>query len=114
MARSDPSRVLAAQLTGVAAGYAHVRRLTADEALAELATELTNAKVKPGSGAARETLTAAAAHYVIDGEPALQECWYADALALLVRAGADEDAARRSIVAPGSKPIPGQGYRSPG
>jgi hypothetical protein len=94
MARSEPRRVLAAQLSGVAAGFAHVKRLTADEALTEITAELTSAKVKPGSGQAVLVLTMAASLYAVDGEPALEEWWYADALALLVQAGADEGAAR--------------------
>jgi hypothetical protein len=108
MARSDPRRVLAAQLSGVAAGYAHVKRLTADEALAEIAAELAAAKVKPGSPAAVLVLTMAASLYAVDGEPAAAEWWYADALALLVRAGADEGAARRARAEPKTRRMPGQ------
>jgi hypothetical protein len=108
MARSDPRRVLVAQISGVAAGYADVKRLTADEALAEIRAELTGAKVKPGSPQAIVVLTMAAALYAVDGEPALEELWYADALALLVQAGADEDAARRARAASGSLRLPGQ------
>jgi hypothetical protein len=75
MARSDPRRVLAAQLSGVAAGYAHVSRLTADEALAEINAELAKAKVKPESPEAVLGLTTVAGLYVVDGEPAIDEYW---------------------------------------
>jgi hypothetical protein len=107
MARSDPRRVLAAQLSGAAAAFAHQKRLTADEALAEIEAELRNAKVKPGSPEAVLALTMAAGLYVVDGEPAIDQYWYRDALALLVRAGADDRAARRARAARGSQRMPG-------
>jgi hypothetical protein len=78
-------------------------------ALAELAAELGNARVKPGSAAAANALTAAASMYVIDGEPAQEEWRYCEALALLARARADEDAARRARAAPGGLRMLGQG-----
>jgi len=86
--RADPTGVTVAQLTGVAAGYAQVKRCTRDDALAEVEQVLRNAGIKPGSDRARELLTRAATLYVLPSGPG-DEFWYGDALALLADAGAD-------------------------
>jgi hypothetical protein len=98
MARSDPRRVLAAQLGGIAAGYAEMRRISAAEALEEIAARLTGAGVKPGTEAARVALTMAAALYAVE-RPAVDEWWFPVALDVLVQAGADESAARAGRLA---------------
>jgi hypothetical protein len=87
--RADPFKVLAAQLSGAAAGYAHVKRCTREEALAEIAETLAGANVRPGSDRAVAALTEAAASYV--GEPlrAGDSRWHREAAALLGEAGAD-------------------------
>jgi hypothetical protein len=68
--------------------------------LAEITRELGNVKAKPGSPAAVMALTMAAATHAGDREPNLDQYWYADAVALLVRAAANEDAARSARAAP--------------
>jgi hypothetical protein len=108
MARSDRRLVLAAQLIGVAGAFAQVHRLNEYEALAEINAELARFKVRPGSRTAVEALTRAAAHYVVLGEPEAHEYWYADAVWLLVMAGANESAARAMQAAPKTQGMPGQ------
>jgi len=93
MARADRRRVLAAQLSGVAAAVAQVRRITAEEGLAELQAEMIGAKVKPGSETAVKALTMAASTYAVD-RPRRDEWWFPEAFAFLVEAGADPDEAR--------------------
>lgn len=76
-----------AELTGVAAAYAHVRRLDRDQALAELGGVL--AGVQPA--ARQQVLDEAAAGYVPTSSA---EAWYPSALQLLVDAGADRERAQ--------------------
>jgi hypothetical protein len=85
-------RVVAAKLTGVAAGVAHLHRCTPAEGLVEVAAILAEAKVRPGSDRAVELLSEAATIYV---GPRLDpgSWWYGAALAFLAEAGADLDRA---------------------
>jgi hypothetical protein len=98
MARSDPRRALAAQLSAIAAAYAQVRQITAAEALEEIAASLIAGGAKPGTEAARVALTMAAALYAVE-RPEIDEWWYPVALDVLVQAGADESAARATRLA---------------
>ena len=74
-------------LTGIAAAFGHVRRLTRDEALAEIRERLATVP----AGERQLALDESAAMYVDPGE---LERWYDAALELLVAAGADVEAAR--------------------
>src|SRR5262249_44616774 len=76
------------KLTGVAAAYAHVKRLTASEALAEVRDVL--AGLRPTQR--QELLDEAAAMYVAPDE---NHRWYSNALELLVSAGANRDTAEQ-------------------
>ncbi len=98
MPPSDHRRLLASQLSGIAAGYAQMRRITAAEALEEIAASLTAAGVKAGTEVARVALTMAAALYAVE-RPAIDEWWFPVALDVLVQAGADESAARATRLA---------------
>lgn len=84
--------VLAARCSGVAAAYAHVARLTRDEALVAISEILTEAGVRPGSDEAARILTEAAAMYTDPTGPG-EARWYPAAAALLAEAGADLDRA---------------------
>jgi hypothetical protein len=84
--------VLIAQLTGIAAGHAHVRRTTRDEAFAELDHALAAAGVR--DPAARAALLTEAAALYVDPTPDDDRWWAGQAAALLEEAGADLDAAR--------------------
>jgi hypothetical protein len=94
MATPDRSLVLAARITGVAAGYAHVKRCTRAEALTEVADILASARAKPGSPRAVALLTSSASFYV-GSTGAGDQWWYAAALAFLVDAGANVAEAAR-------------------
>jgi hypothetical protein len=85
---AEPRFVVVAQLTGVAAGYGHAKRIDQAEALAEITEVLTNAKVRPGAERAINLLTEAAAMYVEPSGPG-DSAWYPRAFALLADAGAD-------------------------
>ena len=74
MTRSDPRRVLAAQLTGTAARCAQAHAITVGEAMAEMNATLAEAGIKPGTDAATEALTMAAELYAVD-DPA-EPRWY--------------------------------------
>lgn len=87
MGRANRAGVLAAQLNGVAAAYAQVRRLTYPEALAEVAKILASARIRPGTREAVDLLTRAAVPYV-DSEGESDRCYPAMA-AFLGDAGAD-------------------------
>lgn len=79
-------RVAVASMTGIAAGYAHIRRLTREQALAELG-DVVDACDVDHAGAV-QLLTEAAALYV-DRGPDDPWPWSADAAELLADAGAD-------------------------
>src|SRR6185295_13809859 len=81
-------RVLAAQLSGTAAAHAHVRRISRDEALAEIAETLIAAKIRPDSERAVAVFTDAATMYVQPTQPGADR-WYPIAAELLKAAGAD-------------------------
>ena len=87
MGRADRLRIASAQLTGVAAAYAHLRRLDHAQALAEARETLTGLPVADR----QQVLDEAAAAYALPGQ---SDVWYPAALQLLVDAGADEQAAR--------------------
>lgn len=72
-------RVASAGLTGIAAAHAHLRRLTAEQAVAEMRQLLAR-----WQGSQRQqVLDEAAAQYTAPGP------WHEAALAVLVQAGAD-------------------------
>jgi hypothetical protein len=96
VAHYNPRRVLAAQLSGTAARCAQTRAITVDEALVAMAALLTGAGVRPGTDAAVKALTMAAEGYIADDPPEIGQWYYPDALAVLVQAGADEEAARQA------------------
>lgn len=83
--RSDPVRVAAAGISGVAAGHAHLKRVDRDGALAEI-REIVETLPRERRQAA---LDGAAAAYTCDDTP-----WHAEALTLLLAAGADLEQAR--------------------
>lgn len=87
MTLSRKERVVAAGLGGLAAGYAQMRRLTRDDALAEIRQDLEASKLDGDQAVA--VLSDAAARYV-DGD----QHYDSEALQLLVDAGADVDRAR--------------------
>ena len=84
---SYPELVLAAQLSGIAAGFAQVGRCTHGEALAEIAQTMATAKVKPESDRAIRALTRAAELYAVEPDTG-EGWWYAEARRLLLDAGA--------------------------
>jgi hypothetical protein len=94
MHRTDPRRVLGAQLTGTAARCAQTRALTFREAVEAVEATLTAFGVKPGTDAAKEELTQAAVPFAA-GDLDAAQWYYPDALRVLVRAGADAAEARR-------------------
>ena len=87
----DWYRVLVAELTGVAAGYAHVHRMDRTAALEELVSVLAARPFDRRAAA----LTDAAVFYFVD-DP--HQPWRPVAFALLVEAGADERRARELSV----------------
>src|SRR5690242_3591147 len=92
MRNVDADRVVAAQLTGIAAGVAQVRRCDHAGGFVEVAACLAAANARPGSTRARALLTMAAQMYVKSkGEG--PQWWYPAAAAFLGEAGADLDAA---------------------
>ena len=95
----NPSRdlVVAAQLTGIAAGFGQVKRCSRDQALAEIAGVLASARVPPGSERAIELLSTAAAGYIEPTGPG-DAAWYPTASALLVAAGAGQHELRPSAM----------------
>jgi hypothetical protein len=94
MHRTDPRRVLGAQLTGTAAHCAQTQAVTFREAVEAINATLTAFGVKPGTDAATEALTQAAEPFAADDLDAAQ-WYYPDALGVLVRAGANAAEARR-------------------
>jgi hypothetical protein len=103
VARYDSRRVIAAQLSGIAARCAQIGAISRDEALAQMRSTLTTAGIKPGTEAAEMVLTLAAETYAID-DPGPLRWYYDDAVRLLVEAGADEQKARKA-----RRERPGQG-----
>jgi hypothetical protein len=93
MSRSDPRRVLRAQLLGTATAYA-AGRLTRERALADLLELLTDRGIKPGTDAAGKVLTAAAAQHLYPHDPG-DEHRFPLMVDLLHEAGAGLDAAAR-------------------
>ncbi len=85
--RTDPDLVLAAQLSGIAAGFAQVGRCTRSEALAEIAQTMATAKVTPDSDRGVHALTRAADLYAVEPDTG-DGWWYAEARKLLLDAGA--------------------------
>ena len=107
--RTDPRRVLAAQVTGLAAAYAHMKRLTRAEALAEIGQTLAASNVRPGSADAVDLVTQAASMYVDATGP--ETWWFPDAVNLLAEAGADVDRAKQLRA---QRPTGDLSRRSPG
>jgi hypothetical protein len=91
--RSDPDRVIEAQLTGTAAGYAVGKRCTRDEALAEIVDILARARIRPGTARAVTVLSGAASLYLEATGPG-DEFWHPAAVDLLADAGADREQAK--------------------
>jgi hypothetical protein len=88
-------RVAAAQASGVAAAYAHVRRIGEGEALAEIAAILDRLP----ADRRQKALDLAASTYAAPGQ---SDLWYPAASRLLERAGANLGTARAIRAAPGS------------
>jgi hypothetical protein len=82
-----PVNVIGAQVSGIAAACAHMRRITADEALARIRKTLGPLK-EPER---RMALVYAAAGYL---RARRHDWWYPDAAAIVEQAGADMAAAR--------------------
>lgn len=81
--------VAAAKLSGIAAAVAHMKRLTLEQGLAEVAAILAEARIRPGTPAAVALLNRAAEPYRRSkGEG--PSWWHPAAVAFLVQAGADE------------------------
>jgi hypothetical protein len=78
--RADRVRVAAAQVSGVAAAYAHVRRISEGEALAEIAAILDRLP----ADRRQKALDQAASVYAAPGQ---SDLWYPAASRLLERAG---------------------------
>ena len=85
--RSDPDRVLAAQLSGIAAGFAQVGRCTRSEALAEIAQTMAAARVRPESDRAIRALTRVAELFAVEPDTG-EGWWYGEARTLLLDAAA--------------------------
>lgn len=111
MRGTDKVRIAAAQLSGLALACVQVRRLSDDEALAEMADVVAGLP----AGRRQTALDQAAASYV---DPGPTDAFHAAAAGLLQRAGADLDQAlalRRergqSFVVTEGRPLPGDpGY----
>jgi hypothetical protein len=87
---STSEQLAAASASGIAAGYAHIGRLSKAEALAEVDQALDEHRVP--AARRREVLSQAAAGYT---RPRDVDWWYAEALDLLVEAGADRERAKQ-------------------
>lgn len=94
-APSDRRRIAAAQIHGVTAAFGHLRRITQDEALAEIREILAGWPTDEHAG----ILAVAAEGYVREPRDA-NSWWYDAAIELLSAAGADLDEARRLAAQP--------------
>lgn len=87
MAKASPIGVAAAQVSGVVAAFAHLHRISEDEALAEIGEIL--AAVPKADRA--EVLARATQGYLV---PSHGGFWYDQAVELLQKTGVDMDRAR--------------------